>query len=321
MCIIVRWFFILSVALKKTLLIILKIFVTLLVVLFLYQKIREDQVGFTSAFQTFSNSSFVLVIVLFLMPFNWFMEVLKWKYSLSPIADISVAKAWVGVLAGVSLGFVTPHALGDYFAKVFSLSHQKRRKALGLILVSRMMQMLPTVLFGSLALYVYSSQGDWFSEIPLSFSFPVLSLLGVLLVLVLSVIFLKRNHPKVQDYLQPVRKIKFKLIALLAALSILRYFIFSVQFLLLLSVLDLNMELFMQFMGVAFMFLAKSVLPTFNFLSDLGIREFSVALFFESMGVEVGAVIASGLLLWLINIALPAFVGLFFIPKLKLKNE
>ncbi|WMN11174.1 lysylphosphatidylglycerol synthase domain-containing protein [Marivirga salinae] len=305
---------------KRALLIIIKLFVTILVVLFLYEKISEDKAGFASAFQLFNDNFIILFLVVLLMPFNWFMEVLKWKYSIQPITHISLSKASTGVLAGIALGFVTPHAVGDYFAKVFSLTHHNRKKALGLILVSRMMQMLPTSIFGVISFYIYSNNKITFFDIPFSFSYPILSLMGLLLLILLLILFLKRNHPKIQDYVQPVRKMGIKLINILAGLSMLRYLIFSAQFLLLLSILNLKVSIFMQFMGVSFMFLAKSILPTFNFLSDLGIREFSVALFFESMKVDVAPIIASGLILWLINIALPALIGLFFIPKLKLKS-
>jgi uncharacterized membrane protein YbhN (UPF0104 family) len=184
-----------------------------------------------------------------------------------------------------------------------------------------MMQMLPTAIFGVVAFYIFSRKSIEQFHIPISLSFPILSLLGLLLALLLFMLFMKRNHPDIRDYVQPVRKMGLKLIGLLAGLSVLRYLIFSAQFLLLLSILGLKINIFLQFMGVAFMFLAKSILPTFNFLSDLGIREFSVALFFESMQIEVAPIIASGLILWLINIALPALVGLFCIPKLKFKNE
>ncbi|MGM0580355.1 MAG: lysylphosphatidylglycerol synthase domain-containing protein [Bacteroidota bacterium] len=305
---------------KKTLLIILKLFVTILVLVFLYEKISEDKSAVLSAFQIFSDNIFILLLVVLLMPVNWLMEILKWKYSINPIANISINKATEGVLAGIALGFVTPHAIGDYFAKVFSLTHQDRKNALGLILISRMMQMLPTAIFGLIAFYIYSSRSFSKINIPLTLSYPILSVLGLLLAVLLLMIYFNRKHPKIQDYVIPVKKMGLKLLSMLAGLSVLRYFIFSAQFLLLLSVLDLKINIFMQFMGVAFMFLAKSILPTFNFLSDLGIREFSVALFFEAIEVDVAAVIASGLILWLINIAIPAFIGIFFIPRLKLKN-
>ncbi len=294
--------------------------VTILVLLFLYEQINEDKSGFISAFQIFSDNHIILLLVLILMPINWLMEVLKWKYSIQPITHISISKAITGVLAGVALGFVTPHAIGDYFAKVFSLTHHNRKKALGLILVGRMMQMVPTTIFGLIAFYLYSSNTIAKFDIPISLSYPILSTLGLLLTSLLFILFMKRNHPKIQDYVQPVRNMGMKLFSVLAGLSILRYLIFSLQFLLLLSVLGLKISIFLQFMGVAFMFLAKSILPTFNFLSDLGVREFSVGLFFESTEIEVAPIIASALILWLINIAIPAFVGLFFIPKLKLKN-
>ena len=66
------------------------------------------------------------------------------------------------------------------------------------------------------------------------------------------------------------------------------------------------------------MFLAKSVLPTFNFFNDLGVREFSAAIYFDALNIASGPVIMAGLILWLINIALPALVGLFFVQQFKI---
>jgi uncharacterized membrane protein YbhN (UPF0104 family) len=290
------------------------------VLIFLFEKISEDRSGFMGAFQLFSDNKGALFLVIFLMPFNWLMEVLKWKNSIKPITQITMSNAIIGVLAGVAMGFVTPHAIGDYFAKVFSINHKDRKKALGLILISRLMQMLPTAFFGIVAFYIFSQKNLSQIDFPFSITYPILSFLGFLIIIIFVIIFLNRKHPRIKDYIQPVKSMGFKLITILAGLSFLRYIIFSTQFLLLLSVLNLKINVFLQFMGIAFMFLAKSILPTFNFLSDLGIREFSVALFFESLEVEVAPIIASGLILWLINIALPAFIGLFFIPQLKLKN-
>jgi uncharacterized membrane protein YbhN (UPF0104 family) len=248
------------------------------------------------------------------------MEVLKWKYSIRPITEITLSKAFVGVLSGITLGFVTPHAIGDYFAKVYSLNHPDRKKALGLILIARMMQMLPTASFGLLAFFIFSRKSFAQLDIPVFIPYPILSILGLVLLVMLLIFFLKRNHSKIKDFIVPIKKMGLELISILAGLSILRYLIFSIQFLLLLSILNLNISIFMQFMGVSFMFLAKSIIPTFNFLSDLGIREFSAVLFFESIDIEAAPIIAAGLLLWLINIALPALLGLFFIPQLKLNR-
>jgi uncharacterized membrane protein YbhN (UPF0104 family) len=62
----------------------------------------------------------------------------------------------------------------------------------------------------------------------------------------------------------------------------------------------------------------KSVLPSFNFLSDLGIREFSAVYFFSPLGVDEIAIISASLLIWLINLLAPAMVGFFYVLRLKM---
>ncbi|WMN06684.1 lysylphosphatidylglycerol synthase domain-containing protein [Marivirga arenosa] len=303
---------------RKKLLILVKIAVSIVVIVFLYERISNDFQGFISAFNIYTQNIFIILLVSILMPINWLMEVLKWKYSLKPITKISISEASVGVFSGIALGFITPHAIGDYFAKVFSISHENRKSALGLILISRMLQMLPTLLFGLIAVYFISDFSLSEFDFSYSSSFALSSIIGFVIFGFFLLLYFNRNHPRVKDYLWPIKKLGLKLFVLLSALSIVRYLIFSLQFLILLSVLELQINLFHQFMGIAFMFLIKSILPTFNFLNDLGIREVSIAFFFEKLEVSVAPIIAAGLILWLINIAVPAAIGLFYIPKLKL---
>jgi len=256
------------------------------------------------------------------MPFNWLMEVLKWKVVIKPLKKLSITEAIPGVLSGVSLGFVTPHAVGDYFARIWSINHKDRKKALGPILVARSLQMLPTLVFGSIALasVQYSVDIEWgkyISEIPLG-----LVLGGIIVFLLLCFVFYRYGNSMkaFKEYLVLLLSIKRNQYVLLGILSLVRYLIFSVQFLILLSVFEIDLSLWQQFMGVAFIFLMKSVLPTFNFFSDLGAREFSAIIYFELFGLATAPIIAASLTLWLINIALPALIGLFFIKDLKFER-
>ena len=70
--------------------------------------------------------------------------------------------------------------------------------------------------------------------------------------------------------------------------------------------------------GITWVFLAKSVIPTFNFLSDLGIREFSAVLFFDSFSVPVEPIVLASLLIWVINILIPTLSSMPLMWKLRL---
>ena len=57
--------------------------------------------------------------------------------------------------------------------------------------------------------------------------------------------------------------------------------------------------------------------PTFNFLSDLGVREASALLFFERFAVAIEPVILASLLVWIINLLIPTLLSLVFVSKLR----
>ncbi len=309
--------------LKQYFLISIKVIITLFIAYFLFEKIYQERNQFGLIVDVYRLNYALLFIVLFLMPFNWLMEVLKWKVCIAPLAKLSVKQALPGVLAGISMGFVTPHAVGDYFARVWTLKHKNRKKALGPILVARSLQMLPTLIFGLLSLtyipYTYIFESNHFFE----GSSAYLIVGGIVLLLVLMLIFITygKKIRNVRRYFELLRQISLLDYLRLIALSVFRYLIFSFQFLLLLSVFDIELSAWQQFMGIAFIFLMKSALPTFNFLNDLGVREFSAILYFELFQVSTAPIIGASFLLWLINIAIPAFIGIFFIKNLNFERS
>ncbi|MBL0767007.1 lysylphosphatidylglycerol synthase transmembrane domain-containing protein [Marivirga atlantica] len=305
---------------KKYFLISIKILITLFIIFFLFERIYEEREQLITSFGTYQSNYYIIVLVTLFMPINWLMEVLKWKVVVSPLKQLTIKAAIPGVLSGVSLGFVTPHAVGDYFARIWSIDHKDRKKVLGPILAARSFQMLPTLLFGLIALgsIQYSIDFDWLaylSEIPLG-----LTLGGVGLLLLMGFVFYKYGNKikHFKSYFELLLSISKTQYTQLLGLSFLRYAVFSLQFLMLLSVFEVDLSIWHQFMGVAFIFLMKSVLPTFNFFSDLGVREFGGIIYFELFGLVTSPIIAASLILWLINIALPALIGLFFIGDLKL---
>lgn len=98
-------------------------------------------------------------------------------------------------------------------------------------------------------------------------------------------------------------------------ISMFRYLIFSVQFLLLLLFFEAGNDVALFITGIAFIFLAKSVVPTFF---DFGVREASALYFFGHFYFEDEKIIFASLSLWIINILLPALIGMAMIFKLKI---
>jgi hypothetical protein len=72
------------------------------------------------------------------------------------------------------------------------------------------------------------------------------------------------------------------------------------------------------FAGIAVMFLIMAVVPTFSFLTDLGIRwEASIQIMELFSGNTIGIFTAS-FGIWIINLILPALIGSLLILRIKI---
>lgn len=288
------------------------------VILFIYLKLAEQQdinhetlLAIDSAF---ANYQLLLLIVFLLMPLNWLLEAKKWQILAAPIKRMSLQEAFSGVLAGLSMAFITPHAVGDYLGRVLIIQKEDRGKLVGAVLLGRLMQLTATLLFGAMGIFYL---------LGLTFTYIYALLLTCL---VISGVLLLRFRIKFKGNLLEKLAYYVKIIGTYSsvtllkalALSCFRYVVFCTQFVIVLSMF-VSIPLSLKVAGSTWIFLAKSILPTFNFLSDLGIREFSAIYFFDHFGTPIIPVLAASLLIWIINILVPTLVGVPFIYKLRIK--
>jgi hypothetical protein len=69
--------------------------------------------------------------------------------------------------------------------------------------------------------------------------------------------------------------------------------------------------------GIGVVFLAKTVTPAFNLLSDLGVREAASLWVFEPFGAPAPVLVTATLTLWVANILMPVLIGLIWVWRLK----
>lgn len=305
--------------------ILVKILVLLVCGWFIYQKISNpERFGeeFTNIFKEAIDlpSVFILIGVIFLMPFNWLFEAMKWRLLARPHSDISIGESFRGVMSGLSLGFITPHGVGDYVGRLLSLSGRSRSQLIGSVWLGRVFQMFITALFGTVGIWMFlqASSIEVFSKSPWWWiTLFVLMLVGVFLYCSRIKFFGER----IRYYFSLIRDYRVQDYFLLFLYSLGRYIIFSTQYLLILYVFEIPLPTIVLFGGISWMFLMKSVVPSFNFLSDLGVRELSVLTFFDLYNVSQPAILTSSLLLWMINILIPVLIGLYFVFRLNIKAK
>ena len=305
---------------------ILKGIILLAVLLFIYFKILSQLEGpgfdLVEFFSSVGDRIYLVLAALVLMPLNWSFEAVKWKWIIQEVEQVSFRQSLAGVLSGLSLGFITPHAIGDYAGRVWQLRTSRRFRTIGGLLLGRIMQFAVTLLFGLVGLMLTPIPTRNWEPLILTY---VGGIIMVFLVIIYPSLFLKlfeisflkslRVYFKLLDSYSLGRKLQ------IFWLSLLRYMVFAVQFVLLMLACSVEADLAVLFSGATFIFLAKSALPTFNFLSDLGVREAAAAFYFSVLEVPVVEVVMASLILWIINILLPALAGTAFLWSIKIFNS
>ena len=310
--------------LKKYLSIIIKIVIVFFSFYFIYHQLVEnksfEELDISVLIDTVKKNKVYLVGVILMMFLNWLVEALKWRYMISKIENISIMTAYRAVFTGITVSTFTPNRIGEYGGRVFCLEKGDRIKAVFITVLCSMSQLLVTILFGSISLFIL------FDEILIDKTFLSISLL-ILLNLFLLFSYFNISHivnflgkfkliKSFKRYLEVLVMYNYKDLIIAFIYSNTRYFIFSLQFIILLHVFGINISFMDAILSVMLIFFFITITPTIT-IAEIGVRG-SVAIFvlglFSSNDI---AILSSTTLLWLINLIIPAIIGSFFIFSLK----
>jgi hypothetical protein len=116
----------------------------------------EDARGIVNVGELLQKSNtFYFILALCLVPVNWGLEAVKWKYLIKKTEPISFSIALKSVLSGVSISIFTPNRVGEFAGKVFYLKTAEKVKATVASFIGSSLQLLVTILTGVLAAIVY----------------------------------------------------------------------------------------------------------------------------------------------------------------------
>ncbi|MEA5260788.1 lysylphosphatidylglycerol synthase domain-containing protein [Arcicella aquatica] len=266
------------------------------------------------------------LLLILLIFFNWGFEAKKWQQLALKVEEISLKEAFKGVLMGLSLGFITPANLGDYAGRMWKFKQQKRAESIGAILLGNGIQFYISLLFGTLSFgYFLITNNQIIAGINgITILVLILSLLlgffaylkrHLFYLFVLKIPYLKKfaHSVKILEYFsnEEVRKVFLW--------GLLRYFTISLQFVLVLLIFEVKLNIIDLWTISCLIFLVKTIVPAINFIGDLGIREFSAIYFFSFYQVNHAAIITATFVLWFINILFPVLVGSILVLKTKIR--
>jgi MFS family permease len=265
------------------------------------------------------------------MLLNWGVEALKWKVLIRHIQPVSFGRAFKAVLAGVSMAMNTPNRVGEYFGRIIFIEEGNRIRAIALTIVGSISQLIITILFGCFGLLFlrFHLQNMPAVNVGLSITWTTAiiycCLAGVAVLLLFYfrlswTIKLIEKIPFVSRYayfIQKLEEFEWQELLKVLTLSLLRYSVFIIQYVLLLQVFDVHIGVWKSCWLTMVMFLALAVVPTIA-LAELGLRgKLSIQLFGLFSNNTLGIVFtATGI--WLINLVVPALAGSLFMLGIKM---
>jgi hypothetical protein len=273
-------------------------------------------------------------LALLLMPVNWGIEGRKWQLLVQPMQPFGWWRAYQSVLSGCSITMLTPNRVGEYGGRILYVQQGNRIKAISLTIAGSISQLLITLLMGCAGLIFlrFFSQGagsqnnvlpHFWGDVLLYLSIAITVALflfywqlGWLVRLMEKVPALHRitRHISVLDELNNNRLLR------LLSLSLGRYIVFTLQYLLLLQAVEVHIAPLLCFWLISVFYLVMAVAPTIGF-TELPVRvtaSWTLLHLYSSNTLGIGA---AALATWLINLVIPAIIGSLLMLRLKIVND
>lgn len=265
----------------------------------------------------------LIVCTLLLMFLNWSLEAYKWQYVIKWVKFLPFIESLKTVLLGLAFSFFTPRGIGEYFARAYTLDVERKLPIVLSLLLARMSQLLVLIfggIFGGVLIMDKDINPNNYVKFELDYFYVGIAaaFLSLIVVLYLFVKFKLKIH-QILKLLKKSDLLSFRTLIGVTGLSFVRYCTYCSQFVLLVFAFGVeNVSLIQVFGAVMFTFLMKSLVPVFNFMSDLGVREVFSVIFLSLVGVPAEVALSASLLLWFINIIFPTVVGSLLVFKTRI---
>lgn len=252
-----------------------------------------------------------LALAFLLLVPNLWLEFLKWKRITRPL-NVELKLVKNAFWAGVASGFMSPNGWGNFLGRLIFFQKRETIYIIFSTALANLSQLIPTLLFGLFAALVTYGNSN---------SLWVATASGSLIILA---------GYFYGDYLLPKKRSSYQFIRRLQsirgryqdlkwpflAFSLVRFVVFSLQYVLLFVAFGYE-DFWFLLINVWLVYLFTSFVPSL-WSGKVLIRETTALFVFSGSMVSAPDVIVSSIIIYLINIALPAFMSSFiWLPKRK----
>jgi hypothetical protein len=236
---------------------------------------------------------YYLILLIFGMNVNWFVEIWKW-YVVNKSEKLSWQNATKGVLAGVASSMFFPLRTGGFIGKFYFASNISKIILTKHVLICNMSQKLITVAIGLISVVILGKTAvlnttGWFVVIV---AFTLLLAVAYWFRSKVSVVFKQNGWFQI-------------------GLSLFRYLVFSCQLVIAFQLFGIQLSP-SELLYIPIYWLLISLVPV-SFFGGLLVREtVGASVFGLWLGYNEPAIVIALLLLWFINVFVPAIVGYVF---------
>jgi uncharacterized membrane protein YbhN (UPF0104 family) len=252
-----------------------------------------------------------LLLGFLLMPLNWMLEGLKWRRIIGKFQKrVGLKILLFSLFTGISASLFTPNRAGNFVGRMIWFGSGIRVQVSVLSIYGNVAQWLSTVIFGALGV----SLGSFFIFPEINMWYLILMGLVIAAVVLLYLLpywtphFLskyvfKRSMSHAARILEQHQNLKWELLLL----SLMRHFVFSMQFALIMYSFgfELNMDLMY---AVWITYFITTIIPSPLF-GKLLMRESAALLVIGTLSDNSTAILLSSVILWFINLSIPAILG------------
>ncbi|MDR3679738.1 MAG: lysylphosphatidylglycerol synthase transmembrane domain-containing protein [Flavipsychrobacter sp.] len=265
--------------------------------------------------------NFFLYICLCLMPVNVALEAKKWQMLAGSAQPLSFRTALAGVLAGIAFSIVTPNRIGEYPGRILYLKRKNTFRLISVSILGAVAQMFTLFLYGLLGLVYYNlAFPGKFEKAALVTCFLVTAGIGLV-------------YWRFENWLPLLHKIKwfrkFRIFGQLLkrftnrqqfnilGISILRFGVFTAQYLFLSRWMNVDMPLGTGFCMAALFFWVIAIVPSIA-LAELGERGQVSLYLFHHLSPNTVGILGATIGIWMLNLIIPSVIGSILLVRMKL---
>ncbi|HWB61948.1 MAG TPA: lysylphosphatidylglycerol synthase domain-containing protein [Chitinophagales bacterium] len=253
---------------------------------------------------------YLLATAVLLMPLNWLLETSKWQILLKTATPFKTLLK--SVVAGITIGFVTPGRTGEFIGRTLFMETDGRTKVFYLSSIGGFAQTAASLLVGTPFVYLWHNN-------------PRLSALCAGFAAIYSLVFFRfdllnrliARIPLLHRYgllfdNAHLPDISTQVSVLL--LSALRFMVYLSQYILLLSFFGISASFFTLATHSVVYLLAQTFSPLMPAL-DISFRAGTALYVFGGITTNNLAVLSAITGVWLLNLVIPALAGYWFILR------